>query len=62
MNCAYSSWVTGKSADEEFADENAMHRPFVVFGVGRAHQKIAGGNAREVRQRRSLVAAQSASV
>ena len=40
----------GKASDEELADVHAMNGAFVVLGVGRAHQEVAGGNARQIRR------------
>src|SRR5262249_43236461 len=48
--------------DEELADEDAMHGPLVVLGIGSAHQKVSGGNASEVRQSRSAHRAEGESI
>src|SRR4029077_6880399 len=41
-----------KTADEELVDEHSMDGPLVVLSVGRTHEEVAGGNARQIRRRR----------
>ena len=38
----------GKTSDEKLADEDAMDGPLVLFCIGRAHEEIAGWDARQV--------------
>ena len=42
-----------KAADEELADEDAVHRPLVLFHIGGAHEEIAARNSSDVRRGRS---------
>src|SRR6185436_9254262 len=41
-----------KPRDEELADVDAMDGPLILLGVGRAHEKVAGRNARQIRRYR----------
>jgi len=50
----------GKPSDEELADVDTMNRPLILLGVGRAHEKVAGRDARQIwRNRRAHRGAQA---